>query len=85
MANVVITGGSRGIGAAAVKRFADRGNRVWFLYAASEEAAKALGINRTTLIKWENGQVIPGTIQLIALANIYKIPIDYIFVPKATT
>jgi len=50
-----------------------------------EEAAKALGINRTTLIKWENGQVIPGTIQLIALANIYKIPIDYIFVPKATT
>jgi DNA-binding XRE family transcriptional regulator len=50
-----------------------------------EEAAKALGINRTTLIKWENGQVIPGTIQLIALANTYKIPIDYIFVPKATT
>ena len=42
MANVVITGGSRGIGAAAVKRFADRGDRVWFLYAASEEAAKAL-------------------------------------------
>ena len=42
MANVVITGGSRGIGAAAVRRFADRGNRVWFLYAASEEASKAL-------------------------------------------
>ena len=42
MANVVITGGSRGIGAAAVRRFADRGHRVWFLYAASEEAAKAV-------------------------------------------
>ena len=42
MANVVITGGSRGIGAAAVKRFADRGDRVWFLYAANEEAAKAV-------------------------------------------
>lgn len=50
-----------------------------------EEAAKALGINRTTLIKWENGQVIPGTIQLIALANIYRIPIDNIFVPSTTT
>ena len=42
MANVVITGGSRGIGAAAVRRFADRGHRVWFLYSASEEAAKAV-------------------------------------------
>ena len=42
MANVVITGGSRGIGAAAVARFAARGDRVWFLYAANEEAAKAV-------------------------------------------
>lgn len=50
-----------------------------------DEAAKALGIDRTTLIKWENGKVIPRTIQLIALANVYNIPIDNIFVPKATT
>ena len=50
-----------------------------------DEAAKALGKDRTTLIKWENGKVIPRTIQLIALANIYNIPIDNIFVPKATT
>ena len=42
MANVVITGGSRGIGAAAVRRFAQRGDRVWFLYAANEEAAKVV-------------------------------------------
>ena len=40
MANVVITGGSRGIGAAAVARFAARGDTVYFLYAANAEAAK---------------------------------------------
>ena len=42
MANVIITGGSRGIGAAAVERFASRGDRVWFLYEKNHEAAAAV-------------------------------------------
>ena len=42
MSNVVITGGSRGIGAAAVALFAARGNRVWFLYEKEHEAAAAV-------------------------------------------
>ncbi len=42
MANVVITGGSRGIGAAAVREFCARGDRVRFLYARSHEAARTL-------------------------------------------
>ena len=42
MKHVVITGGSRGIGAAAVRRFAQRGDRVWFLYEKEHEKAKAL-------------------------------------------
>ena len=42
MANVVITGGSRGIGAAAVRLFAARGDRVWFLYAGNHAAAEAV-------------------------------------------
>ncbi len=42
MANVVITGGSRGIGAAAVRLFAARGHRVWFLYEKNHSAAQAV-------------------------------------------
>ena len=42
MATVVITGGSRGIGAAAVKLFAAQGHRVFFLYEKEHTAAKAV-------------------------------------------
>ena len=39
MSNVLITGGSRGIGAACVRRFAQAGHRVWFLYEKEHAAA----------------------------------------------
>ena len=42
MKTVVITGGSRGIGAAAVEAFANRGDRVYFLYEKNHEAAAAV-------------------------------------------
>lgn len=38
----VITGGSRGIGAAAVERFALRGDKVYFLYLQNHEAAQSV-------------------------------------------
>lgn len=42
MSVILVTGGSRGIGAACTKRFAAAGHRVAFLYRASEEDARAL-------------------------------------------
>lgn len=42
MGNVVITGGSRGIGAATVELFAARGERVTFLYEKNHTAAEAV-------------------------------------------
>ena len=40
MSTIVITGGSRGIGAAAVELFAARGHRVYFLYEKHHDAAR---------------------------------------------
>ena len=42
MKTVVITGGSRGIGAGAVELFAARGERVYFLYEKNHQAAKTV-------------------------------------------
>ena len=39
---IVITGGSRGIGAAAVELFAAKGHRVFFLYEKEHEKAAAV-------------------------------------------
>lgn len=41
--NVLVVGGSRGIGAAVVRRFAKEGASVTFSYASSQPAARALG------------------------------------------
>ncbi len=42
MQTVMITGGSRGIGAAAVRAFAGRGDRVYFLYEKEHACARAI-------------------------------------------
>ena len=42
MSTIVITGGSRGIGAAAVSHFCTKGHRVYFLYEKDHPAAEAV-------------------------------------------
>ena len=42
MSTIVVTGGSRGIGAAAVELFCAKGHRVFFLYEKNHEAAAAI-------------------------------------------
>ena len=42
MSTIVITGGSRGIGAATVRLFASRGHRVYFLYEKNTAAAETV-------------------------------------------
>lgn len=46
--NILILGGSRGIGAAIVRRFAAGGGRVAFTYAGSQDAAEALAAETGT-------------------------------------
>ena len=42
MRKVIITGGSRGIGAAVVRKFATEGYSVAFIYRSADEAAETL-------------------------------------------
>lgn len=44
MSNILVTGGSRGIGAATVRRFAAAGHRVWFLYEKAHDAARQIAL-----------------------------------------
>lgn len=50
-----------------------------------DEAANKLNVNRNTIIKWESGKVIPRTPQLIALSQIYGVPLDGIRLPETAT
>jgi cyclic-di-GMP-binding biofilm dispersal mediator protein len=53
--NILVLGGSRGIGAAIVRRFARSGGKVAFTYAGSKETAEALaGETRAVAIRTDS-------------------------------
>ena len=52
---------------------------------SQEEAAKGLGINKCTLIKWENHVTYPSIIQLHDICRLYKCTLDDIFLPDSLT
>nr|DAM46207.1 MAG TPA: Helix-turn-helix XRE-family like protein [Caudoviricetes sp.] len=47
-----------------------------------EEVAKIMGIGKQTIVSWENGNSEPKLSQARKLSDIYKIPLDYIFLPN---
>lgn len=49
-----------------------------------DEVADALGISRTILSKYENGQTIPGGDIAVKLAGFYGVSIDYLFFGSET-
>ena len=47
-----------------------------------EEVSTEMHISKSTLVNWEKGKVAPSFASLQALSNLYKIPIDNIFLPS---
>lgn len=50
-----------------------------------EQTAEKLDVDRQTILNWENGNTKIGTIQLMALCNLYNVSIDNIILPKNST
>ena len=50
-----------------------------------EDVAKELCISKQTVINWEKGRTIPGVPEIEALARIYGIPQENIFLPCYST
>ena len=46
-----------------------------------EDVANILGRNKQTIVNWENGVTEIKVHDLIALSELYKIPIEYLEVP----
>lgn len=46
------------------------------------EAAREMHVSKNTIVNWEKGLTSPTVPQARKLASIYRIPLDYIFLPE---
>jgi len=49
------------------------------------EVAEKLHVSNKTVCNWENGKATPSFATVNSLSDLYKIPVDFIFIPKRTT
>lgn len=46
-----------------------------------KQAAQALGVSETTVIKWEKGTSIPLADKFVEMCRLYNVPMDEILLP----
>lgn len=49
------------------------------------EVAEKLHVSNKTVNNWENGKAIPPFASVIVMADMYGVPVDFIFIPKKST
>lgn len=54
---------------------ADKNQREW---------AEILGVGLNTIVSWENGNTEPSATQLQEISKLSAIPMDFIFIPRAS-
>lgn len=47
--------------------------------------SKKLKKSKTTIVNWENGKTVIDADSFIQLSNLYKLPPEFIYLPKTST
>lgn len=50
-----------------------------------EEAAEKIGISRSTLLKYEHGETVPGWDRVQRISDVYGFPADFIIFGRRST
>ena len=50
-----------------------------------EEAAKLIGVTKQTIVNWEKGNSVPSTEKAQVMADVYQMPLQFIFFKRKST